>query len=62
MTFSDADSAPAHNILMAQMNYPKELIEETVKSLNWAEAEEDWTPPGKSTRPFRSSRPSSRSF
>lgn len=46
MTFSDTDSAPAHNILTAQMNYPKNLIEETVKALNWAEADEDWTAPG----------------
>ncbi|KAL7412032.1 Gcd10p family-domain-containing protein [Mrakia frigida] len=47
MTFSDSDSAPAHNILMTQMNYPKELIEETVKVLNWAESEEDWIAPEK---------------
>ena len=51
MTFSDTDAPPAHNILNAQMNVPKDVIETTVKSLNWAEAEEDWTAPGTFRRP-----------
>jgi tRNA (adenine-N(1)-)-methyltransferase non-catalytic subunit len=43
ITICDVDSPPAYPV-MTQMNFPKELTAEVLASLNWATADETYTP------------------
>ncbi|TFY81522.1 hypothetical protein EWM64_g2491 [Hericium alpestre] len=43
ITICDVDSPPAYPV-MTQMNFPEAFVEPIMSSLNWATAEEDYTP------------------
>ncbi|KIJ66228.1 hypothetical protein HYDPIDRAFT_174382 [Hydnomerulius pinastri MD-312] len=43
ISINDADSPPAYPVL-ALMNYEKEILSQVLSSLNWATAQEDYTP------------------
>ena len=45
ITICDVDSPPAYPV-MTQMNFPKELTADVLSSLNWATADEAYTPRG----------------
>jgi len=50
ITICDVDSPPAYPV-MTQMNFPKELTADVLSSLNWATADEAYTPLVLSTEP-----------
>lgn len=43
LTICDVDSPPAYPV-MTQMNFKKEIFTSALSSLNWATAQEDYTP------------------
>ncbi|KAI0046621.1 Gcd10p-domain-containing protein [Auriscalpium vulgare] len=43
LTICDVESPPAYPV-MTQMNFPKELVTPILSSLNWATADDDYTP------------------
>ena len=45
ITICDVDSPPAYPV-MTQMNFSKELTADVLSSLNWATADEAYTPRG----------------
>lgn len=54
ITICDVDSPPAYPV-MTQMNFPKELTTNVLSSLNWATADEAYTPIVLSADPARGS-------